>query len=282
MNRRAFPGISHEAFSSDADRRAREALEKLPLLPQVIRKFHEMGVDRWMYSWNMAMSIRCGRRQYPTLQGILEECCAILDMPVPELYVANNPFPNAFAGGVERPYITVRSSMIDTLSDDQLYHLIGHELGHIKCGHVLYYSIARVLMPLLDMLGRRTLGVTDAVSMGLVLAFLEWSRQAELTCDRAGLLCSQQFELSATANMALCAGPSRLAGEASLEAFLDQSRTYQEMSGLDAMGKFLVFMLFGLQSTHPMPVHRTQELEKWFLSGAYENIMNGHYQRAES
>lgn len=281
MERKSFPGISHHAFSSDADRKAREALEKLPLLPIVVRKFHEMGIDRWMYSWNMAMSIRCGRRQYPTLQRILEECCTILDMPVPELYVSNHPFPNAFAGGVERPYITIRSSMIDTLSNEQLYHLIGHELGHIKCGHVLYFSIARVLMPLLELLGRRTLGVSDAVSMGLVLAFLEWSRQAELTSDRAGLLCSQDFQLSAMSNMALCAGPSRLAHEASLDAFLDQSRAYQEMSGLDAAGRFLVFMLHGAQSTHPMPIHRTKELEKWFASGPYENILNGHYQRVE-
>ncbi|MGL1493949.1 M48 family metalloprotease, partial [Vibrio parahaemolyticus] len=28
------------------------------------------------------------------------------------------------------------------MSDDQLYYLIGHELGHIKAGHVLYFSLA--------------------------------------------------------------------------------------------------------------------------------------------
>jgi Zn-dependent protease with chaperone function len=204
----------------------------------------------------------------------------VLDLPEPELYVTNNPFPNAFAGGVERPYITIRSSMIDTLSDDQLYHLIGHELGHIKAGHILYKSVASVLMPLLEMVGRRTFGLGDVASIGLMLAFYEWSRQAEITADRAGLLVSQSLDVSLDANLALAAGPNRLTDETSREAFMEQARAYQDASGLDAIGKVLVFMTMGATYTHPMPVHRAQELEKWVLSGAYERILSGEYARS--
>ena len=124
-------GITSDAFTSDADRWALDKLAKMPLLPTVIQKFYEIGFDRWFYCMNMSMSVRCGPNQYQTLHRILQESCKVLDMPEPELYLSSNPFPNAFAGGVERPYITLRSSIVNTMTDEQLYYLIGHELGHI-------------------------------------------------------------------------------------------------------------------------------------------------------
>lgn len=280
--RKHFPDLSVDAFVSDADKAALDALRKVPLLPTVISKFHEYGFDRWMYCYNMSMSVRCGPNQYATLHRILKEACDVLDMPEPELYVTSNPFPNAHTGGVERPYITLRSSIIDTLDDEQLYHLIGHELGHIKAGHVLYFSVARVLLPLLEMIGRRTFGLGDVASIGLLLAFYEWMRQAEITADRAGLLVAQKLETSIDANLALTAGPNRLSHEMSRDAFMDQARAYQDMTGWDAIGKVLIFTLMSATYTHPMPVHRTQMLERWVLSGAYDRILNGEYPRVQA
>ncbi|MFQ3587008.1 MAG: M48 family metallopeptidase [Fimbriimonadaceae bacterium] len=280
MARKILHGISADAFVADTDRLALEALKRIPLLPKIVSKFYELGVDRWMYCYNMATSVRCGPTQYPTLHNILREACRTLDMPEPELYITSNPFPNAFTGGVERPYITVRSSIVDTLTDDQLLHLMGHELGHIKAGHVLYRSVASVLIPLLEALGRRTFGLGDVASMGLMLAFFEWSRQAELTADRAGLLASQSLDVSIDANLALTAGPNRLAHEMNRDPFMDQARAYQDASGLDAIGKVLIYVVMSSGATHPMPVHRTQELERWVLSGEYDRIMAGDYKRA--
>ncbi|HRK20327.1 MAG TPA: M48 family metallopeptidase [Fimbriimonadaceae bacterium] len=280
--RKVLTGITADAFVADTDRLALEALKKIPLLPKIISKFYELGIDRWMYCYNMSMSVRCGPNQFKTIYEILRESADVLDMPEPEIYVSSNPFPNAFAGGVERPYITIRSSMIDTLTDEQLYHLIGHELGHIKAGHVLYKSVAQVLLPLLELLGRRTFGLGDVAGYALIMAFFEWSRQAELTADRAGLLVSQSLETSIDANLALTAGPNRLSHEMNRESFMDQARVYQDAGGLEAIGKVLIFILMSSSYTHPMPVHRTQELERWVLSGAYDRIMKGDYERQKA
>lgn len=282
MERKALKGITPKAFVSDADRIALETLKRLPLLPQIMSKFYEVGIDRWLYCMNMSMSVRCGPNQYPTLYRILKESCEVLDMPEPELYIANNPFPNAWTGGVERPYITLRSSIVETLTDEQLYHLMGHELGHIKAQHVLYFSVAQVLFPLLEMVGRRTLGLGDVASYGLVLAFYEWMRQAEFSADRAGLLVSQSLDLSVDSNIALTAGPNRLAHEMNREAFMDQARAYQDAAPLEQFGKVLLFLLMGSTFSHPMPVHRTQQLERWVLSGAYDKVMAGDYAGAPS
>jgi Zn-dependent protease with chaperone function len=235
-----------------------------------------------MYCYNMGMSVRCGPNQYSTIHGIMRECAAVLDMQEPELYVTSNPVPNAFAGGVERPYITLRSGIIDAMSDEQLYHLIGHELGHIKANHVLYFSIAALLFPLLELLGRRTLGVSDVATYALLLAFYEWSRQAEFSADRAGLLCAQELSMSIGAQLALTAGPSRFRDELSQDAFMDQARAYQDADKLDQLGKAVLFGLLGKTFTHPMPVHRAQALERWFHTGQFDRIMRGDYIKAAS
>lgn len=279
-DRIVLKGITADAFVADTDRWALDKLRRIPLLPQVIQKFYEMGIDRWMYCYNMSMAVRCGPNQYGTLYRILRESCEVLDMPEPELYLTSNPFPNAFAGGVERPYITLRSSIVDTLTDEQLYHLIGHELGHIKANHILYMSVAQVMYPLLEMLGRRTLGLGDVASVALILAMYEWFRQAEITADRAGLLVCQSLDLSIDANIALTAGPNRLRHEMNREAFMDQARAYQDAGTLEQVGKVLIFLLLSSTYTHPMPVHRTQELERWVLSGAYDRILAGEYEGA--
>ncbi len=279
--RKRLTGITSAAFVADTDRMALDALKRVPLLPKVVQKFYEVGLDRWLYCLNMSMSVRCGPTQYKTLYEILRESCEVLDMPEPELYITSNPFPNAFAGGVERPYITLRSSIVDTLTDEQLFHLIGHELGHIKANHVLYMSVAQVLYPLLEMLGRRTFGLGDVASIGLILAIYEWYRQAEISADRAGLLVAQSLDLSIDANISLTAGPNRLRHEMSREAFMDQARAYQDAGALESIGKVVIFFLLSSTFSHPMPVHRTQELERWVLSGAYDRIMAGDYPRVD-
>lgn len=276
-DRKHFKGITADAFVSDADKWALDKLKKVPLMPQVVSKFYEYGIDRWMYAINMSMSVRCGPTQYSSLYSMLRESCNVLDMPEPELYITNNPFPNAWAGGVERPYITLRSSIVNNLTDEQMFHLIGHELGHIKAEHVLYFSVGAVLIPLLDLLGRRTLGWSDVATQALILAFYEWSRQAEFSADRAGLLVSQELNTSVDAMIRLTAGQTRFDSELSREAYMDQARTYQD--GVDQIGKALIWIFMGKEWTHPMPVHRAQQLERWQQSGAFDRIIAGNYER---
>lgn len=277
-DRKSLKGITAEAFVSDADKWALDKLKKVPLMPQIVSKFYEHGIDRWLYAVNMSMSVRCGPRQYPSLHRILQESCQVLDMPEPELYLTNNPFPNAWAGGVERPFITLRSSIVGNLTDEQLYHLMGHELGHIKADHILYFSVGAMLIPLLELLGRRTLGWSDLATQALMLAFYEWSRQAEFSADRAGLLVAQNFDTSTDAMIMLTSGATRFDGEIDREAYLEQARTYQDAG--DSLGKMLIWVWLGqLYATHPMPVHRAQQLERWVQSGAYERIMAGNYER---
>ena len=69
--RKYLKGLTADAFTSDADRWALDKLKRVPLLPLVVAKFYELGIDRWLYCYNMSRSVRCGPRQYPSLYAML-------------------------------------------------------------------------------------------------------------------------------------------------------------------------------------------------------------------
>ena len=71
-------------------------------------------------------------------------------------------------------------------STDKLWlqAVIAHELGHLKCDHGVWLTIANVL-------ASGTLSVLPAASRAVEEALLRWLRAAELTCDRAALLVVQ-------------------------------------------------------------------------------------------
>ena len=47
--RKILTGITSDAFVADTDRLALDALMRIPLLPKIIHKFYELGIDRWLY-----------------------------------------------------------------------------------------------------------------------------------------------------------------------------------------------------------------------------------------
>ena len=145
---------------------------------------------------------------------------------------------------------------------------------------MLYRTVGGLLFPLLEMIGRRTFGLGDMANIALLMAYAEWYRQSEISADRAGLLVAQSLDTSIGTNLALTAGPNRFAHEMNRDAYMDQARAYQDAGTLESVGKVLIFMLMSGTYSHPMPVHRTQELERWVLSGEYEKIMSGDYPRA--
>lgn len=276
-NRIKFPFISADAFVSQTDKAALHNLQKMPLLPLVVRKFNEYAVDKIFYVKNSAESVRCGEKQFPTLYRLMQEAAEILHVPEPELYVKYDPTYNAYTAGVNRPFITIHSSLINSFTDDELLFVLGHEIGHIKCGHVLYQMMGRMLIPLLEAIGDMTLGLGKLAGVGLVAGFYEWMRQAEFSCDRAGLLVCQNDRTALSATMKLGCGSTRFNSEMDLDAFLEQARNHSEQAGLEGVAKALLFLMYTWQLDHPQVVFRAKWLDEWIASGAYQTILSGRY-----
>src|SRR6266849_640149 len=204
--RRRFPGLDPAALQHPYDRAALSALQKIPGLDILIRKFIELYPERVAYIQNVAQTVRVSKLQCPQLYAQLREACAILDMSEPELYVLQTPTPNAWTSGHNHPYIIVTTGLLDLLSEDEVLAVIAHELGHIKSGHVLYRTMALGITLLLTIIGDMTLGIGRLVGRTLEASLLEWYRMSEFTGDRAGLLVVQDPQVMLSLMMKFAGG----------------------------------------------------------------------------
>ncbi|MEZ4364522.1 MAG: M48 family metallopeptidase [Kofleriaceae bacterium] len=267
---RPLPGLTAADFQHPRDVAATEALRKIPGLEKVMAKILEYGFERLYYVDNMASNLRVTPNMFGRLHRSLRWACKILDVPEPELYVTLDPVPNAFTYGHTKPFITVTSGLIDLMNDEELFFVIGHEVGHIKAGHVMYGTIARNIAAVMELVGQATLGIGALLGQGLVYALLEWYRCAELTSDRAALLCVQDLEAAQGAFMKLAGGTTRLAHEMDREEFLRQVRAFEDVdrSTLNKAYKILLTA----PRTHPFAIERAKELDRWREEG-YDELV---------
>ncbi len=111
---------------------------------------------------------------------------------------------------------------------------LGHELGHIKSGHMLYHTLAEVL-------GRgaslsASLFGLNILSIPIQLALLSWHRESEVTADRASLLVVKDVDVvtSLLKKLALSPNPvgeQNVAGEPGmLESASELFRTHPILS----------------------------------------------------
>lgn len=279
-----YTGISSEAFRHPLDRQAEQALRSVPGFDLVARKFVEFVYERPRYVHLMGNSIEVGPRQYASLYQIFRTCVRDLDIhPEPILFVSQAPTVNAYALGQERPCIVLNSGLLDLMGEAELRSVIAHELGHVKCGHTTLTQMASWAITLVFGLSAMTFGLGSLVSTGLIVAFYEWLRKAELSADRAALLVMDEINPVLTTMMQMAGGSSRYAHELSLDEFMQQSERYQalDQEGLNQVYKFLLYnnLSSGVFLTHPFTVERVHYLREWSTSAEYEQIRAGNYRR---
>ncbi|TMD67773.1 MAG: peptidase M48 [Chloroflexi bacterium] len=275
--RRRFPGLDATVLQHPYDRAALNALQKVPGLDIIVRKFIELFPERVAYIQNVAQTVRVTKTQCPQLYIQLREACAILDMQEPELYVAHNPLPNAWTSGHVHPYIIVTSGLLDLMNEDEILAVIAHELGHIKSGHVLYRTMALCISLILTLVGDMTFGIGRVVGRSLEAALLEWYRMSEFTGDRAALLVVQNPQVMLSLMMKFAGGTLFQRNQLDTQEFLKQADLYEAVDAklLDRIYK----MLLVVPVTHPLTIVRARESINWSESREYKDILDGRYTR---
>ncbi|WP_448268570.1 M48 family metallopeptidase [Nostoc sp. DSM 114159] len=279
-----YTGISSEAFRHPLDRQAEQALRNLPGFDLIARKFVEFIYERPQLVYLMGNSIQVGPRQYSTIYQMFRECVRDLDIyPEPTLFVSQNPQANSYALGQENPYIVINTGILDLLDEAEMRTVLAHELGHIKCGHTILIQMAMWAMSAASALGELTFGIGNILTQGLIYAFFEWRRKAELSSDRAALLVMDDLNPVMSTMMKLSGGSNKYANECSLQEFIKQSENYQALDedGLNQIYKFLIYNgAQGMMLSHPFPVERLHYLRSWAVSEEYQQIRRGNYQRS--
>lgn len=278
-----YTGIAKEAFQHPLDHQAEEALRNVPGFDLVASKFIEFFYERPQLVYHLGNSIQVGPRQYASIYHIFRECIRDLDIdPEPSVFISQNPEVNSYSLGKNQPYVIINTGLLDLLNEEELRVVVAHELGHIKCDHPVLTQMAIWAMNFASFIGDLTWGIGNLVSGGLIFAFYEWRRQAELSADRAALLVTDDLNLIMKTMMKISGVSSKHQHECSLDEFIRQSDNYQDLDqdGLNQIYKFLLYNGGqGTFLTHPFPVERLRYLRDWANSEEYRQIRLGNYKR---
>src|SRR5579863_3094274 len=90
----------------------------------------------------------------PDLVHIVERLAAQARLPMPKVYITENPQPNAFATGrsPEHAAVCVTSGLLAAVGQEELAGVLAHELGHVKHRDTLTMTITAVMAGAISML----------------------------------------------------------------------------------------------------------------------------------
>jgi len=265
--------ISPRAYQHPADRAATAALAKVPYLDEVVRRLVALGYERALRAASLGSAVRLGQEQLPGIWVLHRQAFNALDVEdVPDVYLTQFPLANAFTLGTDKPIVVLNSELVRILDDDGRRVVLAHEAAHVHSDHVLYRTALLILIRLGG--GMRLPLLAGLPLLAIQLALLEWSRAAELSCDRAAALVTRDPQAVCRALMVIAAGEA--ADDLNLDAFIAQGMDYSEGgTGLERLTR----LLQQLQVTHPMPVRRVRLLLDWVREGDYDRMMRGDYLR---
>ncbi|MBL8678833.1 MAG: M48 family metallopeptidase [Myxococcales bacterium] len=174
----------------------------------------------------LGKAIKVGPKQFPRIHEMVRHCSHTLGIPEPMVFIQGRvDNMNAMTTGTEKEsVIIVHASLIDNMTEDELTFVIGHECGHIQNGHVIYLTTLSILTRV------ASLFLGPLVQPALI-ALQTWSRAAEITCDRAGMLCARDARAATTAFSKLAIGSMKLFEQLNVEEFLNQLEEGREGYG---------------------------------------------------
>jgi len=169
----------------------------------------------------LSSSVRLTENMSPSIHAMAKDCIKKLGVELPlELYVYSSPQFNAacFKPEDERLYVMFSSSLLEGFTEQELKYVMGHELGH----HIYRHH---------DVPIGYLLKGEQRPSPRMALELFAWSRYAEISADRAGAHCAQDFPAVASALFKLSSGLTSDLIQFDLDDFLAQ---VDEMQIVDA------------------------------------------------
>jgi Zn-dependent protease with chaperone function len=270
-----FADLNKHDYIHPADSKALAALRAIPGIDTALRQLLKVTGESAMRVMFMASAVQITPQQCPDLYAKLQIACTTLGVDMPDFFIQQNPLVNAFTGGVDKSVIVLWTGLVERLNDEELLAVIAHEVGHIHAEHVLYLTAARLIEALMNESVTRLLPgyeiIKFIVSTGISSALMAWARRAELSCDRAALLVTQDPHVIGRTMMKLAGGT--FASKIDYDLFLAQAREFQKNYDSKKLDRFWADLLnAGL--SHPFPIWRVAEILKWVDDGQYQALMN--------
>lgn len=163
------------------------------------------------------------KRDNPRLWRIVENLSITNGMPMPKVYIMDDPALNAFATGRDPRHsaVSVTSGLLESMTDTELEGVLAHEMGHVKNYDIrvsmIAFALTAVISLLADIMLRLTwfrsdsrennnqvflvLGIVAAILAPLIATMIQMaiSRQREYLADATGALTTRYPEGLASA-----------------------------------------------------------------------------------
>jgi Zn-dependent protease with chaperone function len=246
------PETTGHEYTYEFDRQSRIAFEKSKPVQLAVEAAVRL-VKQMKKHELLGQSVKVSERQFPRIYNLTKRCADTLHIPMPHVFIVNSPTINAATLGTnEDSFIMVHAALVDHYSDEELMTVIGHEAGHIHNSHVSYLT---ALYYLTTMAG----AFLPWMLQPALVALRTWSRRAEITSDRAGMLCARDMQVAQRAITKLAVGSRKLYDEFNLDAFLEQ-----HAEGNAGIGKYMEVF-----ATHPWLPKRVLSMRVFAESELY-------------
>ena len=213
------------------------------------------------------------RGSAPDFYGIVEQLAANADLPMPRVYVIDNPQPNAFATGrnPENAAVAATTGLLQRLTSDEIAGVMAHELAHVKNRDTLTMTITATIAGAISMLanfglffggGSRNnplgfvgvLLVAILAPMAAMLVQMAISRGREYEADRIGAeICGQPLWLASA--LGKIAGAAQAIDN-------DQAEANPATAHMFIINPLHAHAVDGLFSTHPGTQKRIARLHE--------------------
>ncbi len=264
--RTRFPDISARAWQHPRDAAALSAIRQLPGLDDLAVTLLK-GMGRFRLKAHLGRKpVKVSPSSAPRVDALYTEALQILDAPERyPLFITVDDRINAATLGAGDPTITLTSGAVSALSDEELLVVLGHELGHLLCDHVLYQSLSRMLLSF-GMRSRSPVTIPGFVAAQVALQ--TWRRSSELTADRASLLVVQDPEIVGELF-------ARLGQERETAEDL-RAKAASERESLPLGERFRKTFRY-MVDAHPERHHRALEVALWAETDDYKAVLGGAY-----
>lgn len=247
-NARHISGDDIPDYAYGMDYELRKKLDAIPGLHSLATKMYVSIATSNLQQLNMN-AVAVTPTQFPDVYDIACECARRLGIAVPNVFIASDTEINAWAYCADdvQPVIVVTGAMYERFTPGELKAVVGHECGHVQNNHVVYENIASMLAGIgLNGIGARYPMLAALLSQSTVIALSSWSRAAEVTADRAGMICADDPEDAHRVNAKLMYGATFKEQEIDYAALEQQLK--QQMGNIN---KYLE-----INDSHPTIVRR--------------------------
>lgn len=270
LSKKILFGLDSKLYEHNFDRKALVALRAVPGFDKVVNWFLNWTYIKWHVIELQGSNFLVTRESCPELYELVHDVADTLDVrPLPRFYTQWGYDINGYTTGYKEDTILVlNSGTVDLLTDDELRYVAGHEMGHVKSGHVLYHTMGNLFNVAISQIP-----LVSAITKPVYYALMYWIRMSEFTADRAGLLACQDIDAAVNAIIKMSGLPLKYFERMDKEAFIKQATEFKESFKGFADTAIKTLTIAG--SSHPWTVLRAAELLKWYESGEYQKILDG-------